>query len=145
MSTELVMPPNHLILCQSLLFPSILPYIRFFTTEWAIRIRWPMFWNFSISPFNDYSVLISLRIDWFDLLAIPWPLILWHQNSKASVLWHSAFFMVQLLHLHMTTGQLVFLTIQTFVSQETVCFLTHCLGLSYFFLLSSKCLLISWL
>ena len=77
-----VMPSNHLILCHSLLFPSIFPYIRVFTNELALRIRWPKFWNFSINPFIEYSVLISLRIDWFDLLAIPWTFILWHYNSK---------------------------------------------------------------
>ena len=141
-----VMPSNYLILCHSLLLStSIFPYIRVFTNELALRIRWPKFWNFSFSPFIEHSVLISLRIDWFNPLAIPWTLILWHYNSKSSVLWHSAFFMVQLLHLYMTSGKSVVLTMQTFVRQEAVCSLRHCLGLSYFFLPRSTYLLISWL
>ena len=127
-----VMPSIHLILCHSLLlFPSIFPYIRVFTNELALRIRWPKFWNFSFSPFIEYSALISLRIDWFDLLTIPWTLILWHYSSKASVLWHSIFFMVQLLHLYMTTGK-------SMVCQPSDCLLFNTLSRFVIFFSSKK-------
>ena len=107
-SIELVMPPNHLILCRLLLLPSIFPSIRVFSNELGLCIRWPKYWSFSfsISPSNIYSRLISLRIDWFDLLAVQGTLkrLLQHHSSKASVLKCSAFFMVQLSHPYMTTG-----------------------------------------
>ena len=106
---ELVMPPNHLILCHSLLFPSILPSIRVFFSESVLHIRWPKCWNFSfsISPSNEYSGLISFRIDWFDLLAVQGTLqsLLQHHSSKAPILQSSAFFMVQLSHPSMTNGK----------------------------------------
>ena len=108
MSIESVMPSSHLILCCPLLLPpSIFPSIRVFSDESALRIRWPEYWSFSssISPFNEYSGLISFRMDWLDLLAIQGTLksLLHHHNSKASVLWCSAFFIVQLSHPYMTT------------------------------------------
>ena len=121
MSIESVMPSNHLILCHPLLpSPSIFPSIRVYSNEWALRIRWPKYWSFSfsISPSNEYSGLISFRIDWFDLLAVPGTLksLLQHHNSKASTVWHSAFFMVQLSHPYMTTGKTIALTRCTFVA-----------------------------
>ena len=109
MSIALVMPSNHLILCRPLLLPpSIFPSIRLFSNELALHIRWPKYWSFSfsISPSNEYSGLISFRIDWLDLLAVQGTLkSLQHYISKPSVLLRSAFFMVQLLHLYMTTGK----------------------------------------
>ena len=107
-STELVMPSNHLILCRPLLLPpSIFPSIRVFSSELVLHIRWPKDWKFSISPSNEYSGLISFRIDWFDFLAVQGTLksLLQHHCSKASILWRSAFFMVQLSHQYMTTGK----------------------------------------
>ena len=107
MSIKSVMPSNHLILCCPLLFlPSIFPSIRVFSNELAGCIRWPKYGSFSISPSNEYSGLISFRIDWFDLLAVQGTLkrLLQHHSSKASILWYLAFFMVQLSHLYMTTG-----------------------------------------
>ena len=101
MSIKSVMPSNHLILCHPLLLlPSIFSSITVFSNELALPIRWPKYWNFSISPFNEYSGLISFRIDWFDLLAVEGTLksLLQHHNLKASILRHSAFFMVQLSH-----------------------------------------------
>ena len=108
MSIESVMPSNHLILCHPLLLPpSIFPSIRVFSNELALRIRWPKYWSvsFNISPSNEYPGLISFRIDWLDLLAVQRTLksLLQHHNSKASILQHSAFFMVQLSHLYMST------------------------------------------
>ena len=104
-----------------LFLPSIFPSIRVLSSESALCIRWPNFWSFSfsISPSNEYSGVISFRIDWFDLLAVQETLksLLQHHISKASVLWHSAFFMVQLSHPHMTTGKTIALTIRTFVSK----------------------------
>ena len=105
MSIESVMPSNHLFLCHPLLLlPSIFPSIRVFSNELALRIRWPKYWNFSfsISPSNEYSGLISFRIDWFDLLAVQGTLksLLQHHSSKPSILWHSAFFVVQLTSIH---------------------------------------------
>ena len=113
MSIESVMPSNHLILCHPLfLLPSILPNMRVFSNESALHIRWPKYWSFSfnISPSNEYSGLISFRIDWFDLLAVQGTLksLLQHHSSKASILWHSAFFIVQLSHPYMTTGKTSF-------------------------------------
>ena len=107
-SIESVMPSNHLIFCHPLLLqPSIFPSIRVFSNELVLHIRWPKYWSFSfsISPSNEYSWLISFRIHWFDLLAVQGTLksLLQHHNSKASILWHSAFFMVQLSHPYMTT------------------------------------------
>ena len=121
MSMESVMPFNHLILCHlPLLLPSTLP-IRVFSNESVLCIRWPEYWSFSfnISPSNDYSGLISFRIDWFDLLAIQGTLksLLQHHSSKASILWHSAFFIVQLSHPYMTTGKTIALTRWTSVGK----------------------------
>ena len=113
MSIELVMPSNHLILCcPLLLLPSIFPSIRVFSNESALRIRWPKYWSFSISPSNEYSGLNSFRIDSFDLLAIPGTLksLLQHHSLKASILRRLAFFMVQLPHPYMTTGKTMALT-----------------------------------
>ena len=124
MSIESVMPGNHLILCRPLLLPpSIFPSIRVFSNESVLRIRWPKYWSFSfsISPSNEYSGLISLRIDWFDLLAVQGTLkgLLQHQSSKASILQCSAVFMVQLSHPYMTTGKTTALTWWTFVGNVT--------------------------
>ena len=110
MSIELVMPSNHLILCRPLLLlPSIFPTIRVFSDESTLRMRWPKYWgfSFSISPSNDYSGLISFRMNWLHLPAVQGTLksLLQHHSSKASILWCSAFFIVQLSHLYMTTGK----------------------------------------
>ena len=112
MSIELVMPSNYLILCHPLLLlPSIFPSIRVFSKESALRIRWPKYWSFSfnISPSDEHSALISFRMDWSDLLAVQGTLksLLQHNSSKASILWHSAFFIVQLSHPYMTTGKTI--------------------------------------
>ena len=122
MSIESVMPSNHLILCHSLLLlPSIFPCIRVFSSELSLCIRWPKHWSFSfsISPFNEYSGLISFRIDWFDLLAVQGTLksLLQHHSLKASILRPSAFFMVQFSYPYMTTGKIIALTIWTFVGK----------------------------
>ena len=118
MSIESVMPSNHLILCHPLLLPSIFPSIRAFSNESVLCIRWPKDWScsFSISPCNDYSGLISFRMDWLDLLAVQGTLksLLQHHSSKASILWCSAFFTVQLSHSYMTTGKNKALTRQNF-------------------------------
>ena len=115
------MPSNHLILCCVLLLPSIYPSIRIFSNESALHIMWRKCWSFSFSiiPSNEYSGLNSLRIDWFDLLAVQRTLknLLQHHSLKASILWCSAFFMVQLSHPYMTTGKTIALTRQTFVSK----------------------------
>ena len=119
MSIESVMPSNHLILCCPLLcLPSIFPSNRVFSSTSALHIRWSKYWSFSLSPSNEYSGLISFRIDWFDL-AVQRTLksLLQHHNSKASVLWHSAFFIVHLSHLYMTTGKTIGLTRWTFVGK----------------------------
>ena len=112
-SIELVMLSNHLILYHPLLF------IRVFSNESALLIRWPKYWHFSISPSNEYSGLISFRIQRFDFLAVQGTLksLLRHRSLKASILWHSDFFMVQLSHLYMTTGRTIPLTTRTFVSK----------------------------
>ena len=115
MSIELVMPSNHLILCHPLLLlPSIFPSIRVFSNESVLHIRWPKYWSFSfnISPSNEYSGLISFRMDWLDLLAVQGTLksLLQHHGSKASILQRSAFFIVQLSHPCMTTGKTIALT-----------------------------------
>ena len=118
MSIESVMPSNHLILCRRLLLlPSIFPSIRVFSNESVLRIRWPKYWSFSfsISPSNDYSGLISFRTDWFDFLAVQGTLksLLQHHSSKASILQHSAFFIVQFSHPYMTTGKTIALIMLT--------------------------------
>ena len=118
MSFESVMPSNHLILCcPLLLLPSIFPSIKVFSNELALHIRWPKYWSFSISPSNEYSGFISFRIEWFDLLAVQGTLksLLQYHNSKASVLLHSAFFVVQLSYSYITIGKTMALTIWTFV------------------------------
>ena len=122
MSIESMMPSNQLILCcPLLLLPSTFPSIRDFSNESVLRIRWPKYWSFSfsISLSNEYSGLISFRMDWLDLLAIQATLksLLQHQSSKASILWHSAFFIVQLSHPYMTTGKTIALTRWTFVGK----------------------------
>src|SRR5574342_576561 len=122
MSIELVMPSSHLILCNPLLLlPSIFPSIRVFSNELVLHIRWPKYCSFSfnISPANEYSGLISFRIDWLDLLAVQGTLksLLQHHSSKVSVLWHSAFFIVQLSHPYMTIGKTIALTRWTFVGK----------------------------
>ena len=120
MSIELVMSSNHLILyCPLLLLPSIFPSIRVFSNESVPRIRWPKYYSFSISPSNEYSGLISFRVDWLDLLTVQGTLksFLQHNSSKGSILQHSDFFMVQLLHPYMTTGKTIALTRQTFVGK----------------------------
>ena len=118
-SIELVMPSNHLILCYPLLLPpSILPSIRVFSIESVLHIRWPKDWSssFSISPSNEYSRLISFRIDWLYILAVgTLKSLLQHHSSKASILQHSAFFIVQLSHLYIASGKTIILTIQNFV------------------------------
>jgi len=122
MFLESMMPSNHLILCHPLLLlPSIFPTFRVFFSELVLLIRWPKYWSFSfsISPSNEYSWLISFRIDWFDLFAVQGTLksLLQYHSSKASILWCSAFFMVQLSHPYMTTGKTIALTIWTFVGK----------------------------
>ena len=122
MSIELVMPSNHLILCQPLiLLPSIFPSIRVFSSQSVLRIRWPNYWSFSfsISPSNEYSGLISFRIGWFDLLAVKVTLksLLQYHSSKASILGHSAFFIVQFSHPYLTIGKTIALARRTFVGK----------------------------
>ena len=120
MSIESVMPYKNLILCHLLLLlPSIFPSIRVFSNELAVHIWWPKYWSFSISPSNEYSGLIFFRIDWCDLLAVQGTLksLLQHHSSKASILWRSAFFMVQLSHPYMTTGKTTALARGTFVAK----------------------------
>ena len=122
MSIESVMPCNHIIFCRPLLLlPSIFPSIRVFSNKSALRIRWPKYWSFSfnITPSNEHPGLISFRMDWLDLLAIQGTLenILQHHSSKASILLHSAFFIVQFSHPYMTTGKTIALTRWTFVDQ----------------------------
>ena len=122
MSIELVMPSNHLILCGPLLFPpSIFPRIRVFSNESVLCIRWPKYWsfNFNISRFNEHPGLISFRMDWLDPLAVARTLksLLQKHSAKASILWHSAVFIVQLSHPYMTTGKTIALTRWTFVGK----------------------------
>ena len=132
-----------------LLPPSILPCIRVFSNESVLHIRWPKCWrfSFSISPSNEYSGLISFRMDWLDLLAVQATLksLLQHHSSKASILRHSAFFLVQLSHPYMTTGRSIALTRRTFVGKIMSLFFNMLSGLIIAFLPRSKCLLISWL
>ena len=150
MSTESVMPSNHLILCHPLLFPpSIFPSIRVFSNESVLCIRWPKYWSFSfsISPSKEYSGLISFRMDWLDLLAVQGTLksLLQHYSSKASILLRSAFFIVQLSHPYMTTGKTIALTRWTFLGKIMPLLFDMLSRLIITFLPRSKCLLISWL
>ena len=150
MSFESVMPSKHLILCcPLLLLPSIFPSIRVFSDESVLCIRWPQdrSFSFSISPSNAYSGLISFRVDWLDLLAVQGTLksLLQHHSSKASILRHSTFFIVQLSHLYMTTGKTIALTRQTFVGKVMSLLFNMLARLVKAFLPSSKHLLISWL
>ena len=149
-SIESVMPSNHLILCHPLLLlPSIFPSIRVFSNESALRIRWPKNWNFSfsISPSNEYSGLISFRMDWLDLLAVQGTLksLLQHHSSKTSIFQCSAFFIVQLWHLYMTTGKTIALTRWTFVGKVMSMLFNMLSRLIITFVTRSKHLLISWL
>ena len=148
MSIESVIPSNHLILCcPLLLLPSIFSSIRVFSSKLALHIKWPKDWSFSISPSNEYSELTSFRIDWFDLLAVQGTLksLMQHHSSKASVLWHSALFIVQLSHPYMTTGKTIALTRWTFVGKVMSLLLNMLSRLVIIFLPRCKCLLISWL
>ena len=133
-SIKLVMPSNHLILCRPLLLPpSVFPSIRVFSNESVLCIRWPKYWifSFSNSPSNEHPGLVSFRMDWLDLLAVQGTLksLLQHHSSKASILWHSAFFIVQFSHPYMTTGKTMALTRWTFVGKVSA-FLICCLGWS---------------
>ena len=143
------MPSSHLILCcPLLLLPPIPPSNRVFSNELTLHMRWPKYWSFSfsISPSNVYPGLISFRMDRLDLLAVQGTLkSLQHHSSKASILWHSAFFTVQLSHPYMTTGKTIALTRQTFVGKVISLLLNILSRLVITFLPRSKCLLISWL
>ena len=144
------MPSNHLILCSPLLLlPSNFPSIRVFSNESVLCIIWPKYWSFrfNISPSNEYSGVISFRIDWLDLPAVQGTLksLLQHHSSKASILWHSAFFTVQLSHPYMTTGKTIALTRRTFVGQVMSLLFNMLSRLVITFLPRSKRLLISWL
>ena len=150
MYIELVMPSNHLILRHPLLLsPSIFPSIRVFSNKSVLCIRWPEYWSFSlsISLFNEYSRLISFKMDWLDLLAVQGTLrsLLQHHSSKASILRHSAFFIVQLSHPYMTAGKTIALTRWTFVGKVMSLLLNMLSRLVRTFLPRSKGLLISWL
>ena len=150
MSTESVMPSNHLILCCPLLhLPSIFPNIRVFSNESVLHIRWPKYWSFSfnITPSNEYPGLISFRMDCLDFLAVQGTLksLLQHHSSKASILWCSAFFMIQLSHPYMTTGKTKALTKWTFVGKVMSLLFNMLSRLVITFLPRSKCLLIPWL
>ena len=150
MSIESVMPSSLLILCRPLLLlPPIPPTIRVFSNESALRMRWPKYWSFSFSiiPSKDIPGLISFRMDWLDLLAVQGTLksLLQHHSSKASILWSSAFFIVQLSHPYMTTGKTIALTRQTFVDKVMFLLLNMLSRLVITFLPRSKRLLISWL
>ena len=150
MSTESVMPSNPLILCHLLLLlPSIFPSIRVFSNELALGIRWPKYWSFSfsISPSNEYSGVISFRMDWLNLLAVQGTLksLLWHHSLKASVLQGLVVLMVQLSHPYMTTGKTIALTRWTFVSKVMSLLFNTLSRFIIAFLPRSKCLLISWL
>ena len=144
------MPSSHLILCRPLLLlPSIFPNIRVFSNKSVLPIRWPKYWCFSISisPSNEYSGLISFRMDWFDFLAVQGTLksLLQHHSPKASVLRHSAFFIVQLSQAHMTTEKTIALTRWTFVGKVMSLLFNMLSRLVITFLPRSECLLISWL
>ena len=149
-SIELVMPSNHLILCNPLLIlPSIFSSIRVFSNESVLHMRWPKYWSFSFSMSlsNKYSGLISFKMDWLDLLAVQGTLksLLQHHSSKASILWCSTFFMVQLSHPYMTIGKTIVLTRQTFVSKVMSLLFNMLSLLVIAFLPRSKRLLIAWL
>ena len=143
------MPSNQLILCHPLPLPSIFPSIRVFSNESVFHIRWPKYWSFSfsISPSNEYSRLISFRMDWLDLLAVQGTLksLLQHHSSNASILQCSAIFIVQLSHPYKTTGKIIALIRQTFVSKAMFLLFNMLCILVIAFLPRSKCLLISWL
>ena len=150
MSIESVMPSSHHILCcPLLLLPSIFPKIRVLSSESALRIRWPKYWSFSfnISPSNEHPGLISFRMDWLDLLAVKGTLksLLQQHSSKASILWRSAFFIVQLSHPYMTTGKIITLTRRTFVGKVISLLFNMLSRLVITFLPRNKRLLISWL
>ena len=149
MSIESVMPSNHLIFCCPFLLPSTFPRIRVFSSESALHIRWPKFWNFSfsISPSNEYPGLICFRMDWLDLLAVQGTLksLLQHHSSKVSTLQRSAFFTVKLSHPYMTTGKTTALTRWTFVDKVMSLLFNMLSRLVITSLLRSKHLLISWL
>ena len=149
MSIELVMPFSHLSLCHPLLLlPLIPPSIRIFSNESALHMRWPKYWSFSfsISPSNEHPGLISFRMDWLDPLAVQGTLksLLQHHSSKASILWHSAFFIVQLSHLYMTTGKTIALTRWTFVGKVMSLLFNMLSTLVITFLPRNKHLLILW-
>ena len=144
------MPFNHLILCRPLLLlPSIFPSFNVFSNESALHIRWPKYWSFSfnINPSIEYSGLISFRMDWLDLLAVQGTLksLLQHHSSKVSILWHSAFFIVQLSHPYMTTGKTVTLTRWTLIGKVMSLLFNMLSGFVIAFLPRSKHLLVSWL
>ena len=148
MSIPLVMPSSHLILFRPLLLlPSVFPSIRVFSNESVLHIRWPKYWSFSfsISPPSEYSGLISFRMDWLNLLAVQGILksLFQHHSSKSSIFWHSAFFIVQLSHLYMTTGKTVALTRQTFAGKVMSLLFNMLSRLVITFLPRSKHLLIS--
>ena len=150
MSIELVMPSSHLILCcPLLLLPPMPPSIRVFSNESTPHMRWPKYWSFSfsISPFNQHLGLISFRMDWLDLLAVQGTLksLLQHHSSKASILWCSAFFVVQLSHPYMTTGKIIALTRWTFVGKVMSLLFNMLSRLVITFLPRSQHLLISWM
>ena len=149
MSIDLVMLSNHLILCHLLLLPSVFPNIRVFSNESALFIRLPKYWSFSfnIRLSNDYSGLISFRIEWFDLLGVQRTLksLLQHHSSKASLLWHLAFFMVQISHPYMTTGKTIAWTRWTFVGKVMSLLFSMLSRLVIASLLRSKCFLIPFL
>ena len=150
MSIELVMPSNYLILCPPLLLlPSIFPSIRVFSNESLLRIRWPKYWSFSFSnsSSNEYSGLVSFRIDWFDILTVQGTLksLLQHHSSKATILRGSVFLMVQFSHPYTTTGKTIALTRWTFIGKVMSLLFNNLSGFVIAFLPRSKCLLISWL
>ena len=147
-SIELMMPSNHLIVCRPfLLLPTIFPSIRVFCSESALLISWPKYRSFSISPSNEYSALISLKIDWFNLLVVQGTFrsLLQHHSLKASIRWHSAFFMVQLSQPDVTTEKITSLTIQTFVSRVMPLLFNTLSRFVLAFLPRRNHLLISWL
>ena len=146
MSIESLIPSNYLVLCYTILPPSVFPSIRVFSNESALQIRWPKYWSFSfsISPSNEHSELISFRMDWLDLLPVQGTLksLLQHHSSKASILWCSPFFMVQLSHPYMITGKTIALTRWTFVGKVMSLFFIVLSRLVISFLPRSKRLLI---
>ena len=146
MSTKSVIQSNHLILCHPLLLPSIFPTIRVFSNELILCIRWPKYWSFSVSPSNEYSGLISFRVDWLDLLVVQGTLknLLQHHSSKASILQSSTLFIVQLSHPYMTTGKTIALTRWTFVGKVMSLLFNILSRFVIAFLPRSKHLLIPW-